>query len=513
MQISVWSLPALAACALLLLSLTKANQYLSAPGGRALRVLSGLAVAYALAILADTLLLVPEGKRWAQVFAFCTLSLIPLAWFQFAVTYAQRNTEFSTKILLQGGIIPLALIILALTNPWHNLVWQDWNLKHTSGFATLWGTYGPAAWAAAVYGYAVLLMAVAILGFALAQYQQRENAVSIAAATVVIIALAQGYSGSAYNSVPWLDFTPLGLAMALLFQQYGIIATGPKSLPVVRDRVVEQLSDPVLVVTHQGEIIDANQSAHRSWATDEQPLLSRPVGEIIQHLPLDRLLGPSNHAEVTINEQSFEIASTTLDSNNAAAEVALVFRDVTERRRNERQLTELKDELERLAHTDALTNLFNRRYFMQRLGEEFERVRRHDSNLSVLIFDLDHFKRINDSYGHDVGDAVLVAISNVANQIKRLTDVACRLGGEEFALLLPETDRKGAIHVAQRLRRGIEEFPYSELVHPGLNVTASVGVSTISPRVSDPNGILKVADTALYKAKNGGRNMVCFEQA
>ncbi|CAN0508600.1 unnamed protein product, partial [Scytosiphon promiscuus] len=133
-----------------------------------------------------------------------------------------------------------------------------------------------------------------------------------------------------------------------------------------------------------------------------------------------------------------------------------------------------------MAHTDSLTNMFNRRYFMQRLNEEFERVRRHDSTLSVLIFDLDHFKNVNDTYGHDIGDAVLVAVSSVANRIKRVTDVACRLGGEEFALLLPETDKAGAIKMAHRLRQGIETYPYAELIKKPLQVTASVGAATIT---------------------------------
>ena len=94
---------------------------------------------------------------------------------------------------------------------------------------------------------------------------------------------------------------------------------------------------------------------------------------------------------------------------------------------------------------------------------------------------------------------------------KRITDVACRLGGEEFALLLPETDRQGAVKLAQRLRAEIEQFPYSELLKQDVKVTASVGVATVSQKLKEPNAILKTADRALYRAKNGGRNMVCYD--
>jgi len=110
-----------------------------------------------------------------------------------------------------------------------------------------------------------------------------------------------------------------------------------------------------------------------------------------------------------------------------------------------------------MAHTDALTGLYNRRIFMQRLEEEIERVKRHNSTLSVLLFDLDHFKKVNDTYGHDVGDAVLQTVATTTSDVKRVTDVAARLGGEEFGVLLPETDQEGAVQVANRLRQSIED--------------------------------------------------------
>ncbi len=164
-----------------------------------------------------------------------------------------------------------------------------------------------------------------------------------------------------------------------------------------------------------------------------------------------------------------------------------------------------------MAHTDALTGMYNRRFFMDRLQEEFDRMQRHGSVLSVLVFDLDHFKRVNDSYGHDVGDAVLIAIADVVNQVKRTTDIACRFGGEEFALLLPETDRIGAINLAQRMRRGIENYAYLPAVGHNLRVTASIGVATLTQRDKAPESLLKTADRALYRAKDGGRNMVCID--
>ena len=326
--------------------------------------------------------------------------------------------------------------------------------------------------------------------------------------------LANLFYLSPLNPSPWLDITTLGFLAGVVVLDRGILQHGLLNrIPVVRDRVVEQLKDPVLVITHQGTIIDANQSALEAWTQDESGLLDKPIESLMTHLSLSSLVDQVDNAVVNINENTFEIASTPLDKGNPGSDIALVFRDVTERLRAERKLLTAKNDLETMAHTDALTNMFNRRFFMQRLNEEFERIRRHNSILSVLIFDLDHFKRVNDGNGHDVGDSVLIAVSNVANQVKRVTDVSCRSGGEEFALLLPETDKQGAIKLAHRLRHGIEDYPYADLLNIPLKVTASIGVATISKQSAQPENILKVADQALYEAKNGGRNMVCFSQA
>jgi diguanylate cyclase (GGDEF)-like protein len=187
----------------------------------------------------------------------------------------------------------------------------------------------------------------------------------------------------------------------------------------------------------------------------------------------------------------------------------LVFRDVTIRREDERRLRKMQKELERLAHTDALTGLYNRRIFMQRLEEEVERVRRHGKALSVLIFDLDFFKSINDTYGHDTGDIVLVAISRVTTEVKRMSDVAARLGGEEFALLLPETDQQGAVQLAQRLRTSIEKHIYLSTSGSPVKVTASIGVATATKAEQEVDKLLSLADKQLYRAKHNGRNRVC----
>jgi diguanylate cyclase (GGDEF)-like protein/PAS domain S-box-containing protein len=278
---------------------------------------------------------------------------------------------------------------------------------------------------------------------------------------------------------------------------------------------VEQLSDGVVVVNSGGIIVDINASALEVFGTSRGKISNRSITRFVSTLPLETLLARrERNLEVTKGEHAYEISTSSLDETNPDADVVLVFRDVTARRKADHDLRQAKEELVRLAHTDYLTGLHNRRFFMQRLQEECERVRRHGSNLSVLLFDLDHFKLVNDTCGHDVGDRVLKLVAQVSTNIKRITDVAARIGGEEFALLLPETDQRGAVKMAQRLRESVADLQIAELSESASRgnpptVTTSVGVATVGPRSLDLDNVLKHADEALYKAKRAGRNAVC----
>lgn len=160
------------------------------------------------------------------------------------------------------------------------------------------------------------------------------------------------------------------------------------------------------------------------------------------------------------------------------------------------------------ARTDGLTGLATHDFFQQRLSEEFAASDRHRTPLSFMIFDLDHFKSINDNYGHPAGDAVLKGVATLLKDSVRKYDLVARYGGEEFAVVLPNTDEEAAFNLAERLRKGLEvmTFPVSE--SRSLQVTASIGVATRIERDGAPKDLIKRADVALYSAKNGGRNRV-----
>ena len=156
-----------------------------------------------------------------------------------------------------------------------------------------------------------------------------------------------------------------------------------------------------------------------------------------------------------------------------------------------------------LAETDRLTGLFNKGKFNEVLKKEIERAKRYKRPLSLIIFDIDRFKRINDTYGHKVGDEVLRELAKVIKSIIRKTDFLVRWGGEEFVILAPETDLDGALKLAEKLRQTVEKHQFPTVK----NVTISLGVAQYIDEETPEEFIIR-ADTALYKAKENGRNRV-----
>lgn len=168
-------------------------------------------------------------------------------------------------------------------------------------------------------------------------------------------------------------------------------------------------------------------------------------------------------------------------------------------------------ELERISLTDSLTQLHNHRFFQERLQEEFRRAQRYDDPVSLILADLDHFKSINDKFGHMVGDQVLREVAQVLKKSTRETDLLARYGGEEFAVILPKTHLSGSLTVAERVMKDLAALRAGP--SGSIRVTASLGVSGYPNRsVVSAEQLLLTADQALYRAKREGRNRICLHQ-
>jgi len=204
----------------------------------------------------------------------------------------------------------------------------------------------------------------------------------------------------------------------------------------------------------------------------------------------------------TLDDQWYLCNETTNDQGY------IVFHGIenTHSKQLEIALKNSATKLKLLASTDSLTSLFNRRYFFMRLKDEISRYQRTDKYISVIMIDIDHFKKVNDQYGHNAGDEVLVTFSKLIKKMIRPYDIAARMGGEEFAVILPNTNMQEGQMVAERIRKSIESMIFDQIAK-GFHVTVSIGGMTSNSEHNASKFTLK-SDNALYKAKNNGRNQI-----
>ncbi|MDH4275473.1 MAG: GGDEF domain-containing protein, partial [Gammaproteobacteria bacterium] len=195
------------------------------------------------------------------------------------------------------------------------------------------------------------------------------------------------------------------------------------------------------------------------------------------------------------------------DNQGEVQSVCIIIYDVTDEYIYHSMLQGAMHTLKEVSNRDGLTDVFNRRYFEEALQQEFARAKRHAVPLSLILIDLDLFKKINDTYGHPAGDQVLRASADAVKEGLRKPDILARYGGEEFAIILPQTDIRGAQIVAERLRAKIAEYPIIYDTHT-IPITASIGVCEFHATMQKYETLLFNADIALYASKDRGRNCV-----
>ena len=211
-------------------------------------------------------------------------------------------------------------------------------------------------------------------------------------------------------------------------------------------------------------------------------------------------IGPREIVMEPLDRVFLVSVSPLSDETGRATRFVHVARDITEQKRLEERLREL-------ATSDSLTGLANRRHFLELARQELMRAERYGRDISLLIMDIDHFKRVNDTFGHEMGDRVLKAVADVSRESLRNIDILARVGGEEFAALLPHTALEQAASVAERVRLAVADKAVLAGRGP-LHVTISIGVSEAASSSLDLDSFLRCADEALYAAKRAGRNRV-----
>ncbi len=245
---------------------------------------------------------------------------------------------------------------------------------------------------------------------------------------------------------------------------------------------------PVLMITAKGDLedlvrgLDAGADDYISKPFDQVELLAR-VKSLLRIRTLQKRLYGQNLELEAKNQQLVALAT---------------------------QLDEANKELKLLSVTDGLTKAYNHRHFQERLRSEFARARRYEEPLACVMLDIDHFKRVNDTFGHPAGDRVLARLVEILKEGTRGEDLVARYGGEEFVVLLPKTDAEHARVQAERVRQRVEEEPVDLGGGVAIPLTVSLGVAEFQPggEVDSPDALIRAADGALYRAKANGRNQV-----
>jgi len=240
--------------------------------------------------------------------------------------------------------------------------------------------------------------------------------------------------------------------------------------------------------------------------------LGTPAFTIWEQRPY--LLRFKNYQPIT-GLEDFMYQNTTLlplkGTTGGIDQVCLIIYDVTDVAINRLQLQAANAELQRLSSTDRLTGLYNRGHWEELLRMEYARHRRYDSQAALVMFDIDNFKAINDSYGHQAGDRVIQQVAELIRDNLRDSDHAGRYGGEEFVVLLPDSNKQGGLTFAERLRRVIEACEVRHEQHR-IRFTISLGVADLSLPSNGHAQLIEWADSALYASKTAGRNRVTLHQ-
>lgn len=268
--------------------------------------------------------------------------------------------------------------------------------------------------------------------------------------------------------------------------------------------VIETATEGIVVTDAAGKIVLVNPAAASLLGKSRDEVVAGGFYAIVDDRSfIEACLQSDCPKDISYNNRTLEVRATVIqaDQEHIVGSVALV-RDIT-------QETRLEDDLRRTSTTDALTGLYNRRFLDATLSSEYNRAERSRGSLSVIMFDVDHFKKFNDTHGHDQGDRVLQMVSRCMKESLRPFDFPCRYGGEEYVAILPGMSAEGALQLAERLRTKVAETEVD-----GLHVHISAGVATYPDvRVATAEALIEAADAALYRAKESGRNRVAVAEA
>ncbi|MET8151343.1 diguanylate cyclase [Actinoplanes sp. NPDC049668] len=502
-----------------------------APGYGAMAVLGAGITQWAVADAASMQFRDPDIVLAFLGVAFIGVCTVVASWHCFSYTTIDRTWRLTRRTITWLAIEPALCLLAVATNPWHH---QFFVGAEPTGFDGGYvAIFGPLFWLHTAYCYVLLGIALIRVIRGWARGTSRYRGYLIAIVISMPSAIANAIVLSLHGKV--IDLTVLGFAvstpiMYVMMTRFSL----PGLAPVAHERVFEKIGDAVVVVDAGGRVLSLNPSADRLLRSLLPDAPSTYIGATLRVLlgtDLGIKLVPDTDVDHTIQNvagsgRDLEVRVSALnDRAGRSIGWALVARDITERSRQRRELERVNNQLREQLRTiellradlaeqairDHLTGLHNRRYLMNALAAAVEHASNDGTPLALALVDLDHFKRVNDQYGHAAGDAVLVELARTLSRALGDGEVVARHGGEEFVLLLPGATAAEAVARLDALRQAVRDHA---LIFGGATIvtTFSAGV-TVYTGLESPATLLQAADDALYAAKQGGRDRVVLATA
>ncbi|SFF19867.1 PAS domain S-box-containing protein/diguanylate cyclase (GGDEF) domain-containing protein [Paenibacillus catalpae] len=461
-----------------------------------------------------------EVKFWIAVEYFGMPFLPPVS-LMLIMHFLGMDRFLKKRMRLLMYLMPLITLVLVITNDLHHFYYRSIELHTSAAIHKVELNAGPWYIIQGGYTFGCMIGGVALL---LLYWNRMRSSYRLQHITMLIGLLLPIIGDFLYlgNMTPaGMDPIPVIMAVTAALYMWGLVSKGMLNVaPVARDTLFESMSDAVLVLDRNNRLVDFNPAAAAVLPELTSFTLGQPIEPLLKlHTDLSMLDfnaeadedEPRIYDEIkwTVGEQSYyyQIRSSFIRKKNGPETSKLIVMiDVTERVR-------LQEQLRVMAYHDGLTGIFNRIHFIQLSEALLHQSAMQDEPLALMLFDIDHFKQINDAFGHDVGDRALLHVVEACRQLLRPEDVFGRYGGEEFVVAMPGITREEAEAAAHRIRSEIAaQSMVAAASERPLSVTASFGVAMAGAGCKKEGGginkLLKAADNALYEAKNSGRNTV-----
>ena len=502
---SLYVFPNLVAALGMLAVALLAWSYRGQRGAKALFVFGLASTVWALFETISFIGLPPEWVLFVWHLKSIGVSVAPLAMMVAAFDYFGYGHLVSRTRILVLSIVPALKLLASWTNHWHGLVWLNVHMDYSTPIPTLTAIPGAMTWVYYLYGACLLAVATVFLMMRLSELPRpQQHQVYVVIASMILPLLASTGYMLGVTPLPNTSFTPLtfiitGVILIRGFSRNRLF----ELLPVTAYEIYRSQDDAVFVVDGSDRVLDLNLAAQNLLAVSHQTHIGHRLHQLIpQASDLLQNCEGECRGEILLNGRYFDVRISPLNTlNRGVSGRLLVWRDVTERKG-------LETALRHLAVTDELTGLYNRRHFFARGDEDIEHAHRYGRPLSLIMVDVDHFKAVNDRHGHEAGDRVLAILADILSSKLRNVDCLGRIGGEEFALLMPETSAEAAGEVARRLLYQVAETRILMPSGESIGVTLSVGLVTLKAHERSMNQFLRRADAALYEAKRQGRNRI-----